>query len=127
MQKVKIIIAGSRTFNDFNLVDCAIKHYLKQLNLHRNDIEIISGGAKGADKLGEAFAKKYNCTLTIYPANWTKYGKSAGYIRNLEMANYAKPNGILFAFWNNYSKGTKHMIDIANKNNLKVYVIPITS
>jgi len=57
-------------------------------------------------------------------ADWDKYGKSAGYKRNEEMAIYSKEdNGVLIAFWDEVSKGTKHMIDLANKHGLKVFVV----
>lgn len=97
---------------------------LKGLDTSRENLEIISGTANGADKLGERFAKEYNLKIKRFPANWDLYGKSAGYKRNEQMALYAKEdNGILIAFWNGKSKGTKHMIDIANKYELITVVI----
>ena len=115
---VKVIVAGSRTFNDFAYLEKHLMAYFKANALHRKDVEIISGTAKGADSLGEQFANKYGLKLTKFPADWNQYGKSAGYIRNEEMAKYAKKDGILFAFWDNSSKGTKHMISIASKYNI---------
>ena len=116
----KVIVAGSRTFDDFDLLEKYLKHQFKQLNLHHNDVEIVSGCARGADILGEQFAEKYNCAIKRFPANWDKYGKSAGYIRNSDMARYAD---ILFAFWDGKSVGTRHMIDLANKRGLTVFVL----
>ena len=120
---VKVIVAGSRTFNDFAYLEKHLMAYFKANALHRKDVEIISGTAKGADSLGEQFANKYGLKLTKFPADWNQYGKSAGYIRNEEMAKYAKKDGILFAFWNNSSKGTKHMISIASKYNIPTYIV----
>ena len=127
---MRIIIAGSRDFNDVEMLN---KEVLKVLNilylesnnkLRRKDIEMISGTANGADKLGESFAKHYNIKLTLFPADWNKYGKSAGYKRNKQMSLYAKENnGVLIAFWNGTSKGTKLMIDIAKEDALQVFVI----
>jgi len=97
-----IIIAGSRTITDYETV----KSHLNQLIPVKEDITIISGGAKGVDKLGEYYANEYNLPLTIIPANWDKYGKSAGYKRNEEMANTATH---LIAFYDGLSKGTAHM------------------
>ena len=60
------------------------------------------------------------------PANWDLYGKSAGFRRNIEMADYAiadNSRGILLAFWDGKSKGTKHMIDIANKYKMEVNIV----
>jgi len=120
---VKVIVAGSRTFNDFAYLEKHLMAYFKANDLHRKDVEIISGTAKGADSLGEQFANKYGLKLTKFPADWNQYGKSAGYIRNEEMAKYAKKDGILFAFWDNSSKGTKHMISIASKYNIPTYIV----
>ena len=120
---VKVIVAGSRTFNDFAYLEKHLMAYFKANALHRKDVEIISGTAKGADSLGEQFANKYELKLTKFPADWNQYGKSAGYIRNEEMAKYAKKDGILFAFWDNSSKGTKHMISIASKYNIPTYIV----
>lgn len=123
---IRVIVAGSRDFNDFSLVEKSLMSYFKENQLHRADIEIISGTARGADRLGEIFANKYGLKLTKFPADWDYYGKSAGYVRNEQMAKYAsKENGVLFAFWNGTSKGTKHMIDLANKYNLKIRTIYI--
>jgi hypothetical protein len=115
---MKIIIAGSRSFNNYNLLKLECDKFLNEHNI--SNPEIISGTANGADKLGEQYAKQLNIKLTQFPANWNLYGKSAGYKRNLQMAEYADA---LIAFWDNNSKGTKHMIDIANKLNLITKII----
>lgn len=91
---------------------------------NRNVLEIISGTARGADKLGEQFAEKYDLKVIRFPADWDNKGKAAGYIRNKEMAVYSskdKELGVLVAFWNG-SKGTKHMIDLANNYKLRVEI-----
>lgn len=111
----KIIIAGGRDFNNYKLLSNSCYEHI----LYR-DVEIVSGTARGADKLGEKFAKEYGLKLTKFPANWNKYGKSAGYLRNKQMAEYADE---LIAFWNGKSKGTKHMINLAKSLNLKVIII----
>lgn len=80
---------------------------------------IISGTARGADKLGELWAEKNNLDIVRMPANWDLHGKSAGYKRNAEMAAVAEA---LIALWDGKSKGTKHMIDLALANNLKVHI-----
>lgn len=64
--------------------------------------------------------------LVRFPANWAAFGKRAGYIRNEQMAKYAVEDGscgMLIAFWDGKSRGTKHMIDLANKHGLKVHVV----
>lgn len=114
----RIIIAGGRDFKDYFRLWYLCKHYLKKVP--KNTIEIISGGATGADKLGERFAKEEELPLTIFKADWDKFGKSAGYLRNKEMSEYATH---LIAFWDGHSKGTKHMIDLAREKGLKIRVI----
>lgn len=110
---MKTIIAGSRT------VEC----YQDVLNAIHNSgfkiTEIISGGARGADALGEWYATDNELPLKIFPAKWATFGQSAGHQRNLEMALYANA---LIAIWDGYSKGTKDMINIARRFGLKVYV-----
>lgn len=113
---MKIIIAGSRTITEFGYIENTVNQIIQDYDY--NDIEIVSGNAKGVDKLGEEFATKYKYKLKLFPADWSK-GKSAGYKRNVEMAKYAD---MLIAFWDGESKGTKHMIDTATKHDLQVDV-----
>ncbi len=80
---------------------------------------IISGGAKGADAIGELYAKSNDIPLEVFKADWDKLGRGAGAIRNTEMANNANA---LIALWDGKSRGTGHMIYIANKLGLKVHV-----
>jgi hypothetical protein len=111
----KVIIAGSRGFKDYKFL-CEICN--KALS-ERTDIQIVSGGAWGADKLGERYARDYEHCLKQFPADWERHGRAAGYIRNEEMAKYADA---LICFWDGKSPGTKHMIDLGNKYNLKVKI-----
>lgn len=89
-------------------------------------IRIVSGTARGADKLGEQFAQTAHYEISRFPAEWNTYGKSAGYRRNAEMAKFASKNGnigVLIAFWDGKSRGTKHMIDLVRKYRLRVHVV----
>lgn len=113
----KIIIAGGRDFNNYLLLKDKVEKYLSLLG---SNIQIVSGTASGADHLGEQFAKEKGYDLKLFPANWKTYGKSAGYLRNKQMAEYAD---YLIAFWDGKSKGTRHMIDLAKKNGLSVRVV----
>lgn len=110
---MRTIIAGTRTLTDFNIVLSAIK------NSTFIPTVILSGGARGVDSLGELYANINDIPLEKYPANWDLYGKSAGYKRNVLMAEHADS---LIAIWDGKSLGTKHMIDIAKKKNLRVYI-----
>ena len=115
---IRIIIAGSRTFNNYPLLKKTLDECIYNLETDE-EIQIVSGGARGADKLGERYAKERGYSLKIFPADWNRYGKRAGFLRNNEMAEYAD---CLAAFWDNQSRGTKHMIDLAVKHKLKVCV-----
>ena len=117
---IKVIIAGTRDFNDYAFLKKNVDYFLQGINPNSEEIEIVSGNARGADKLGERYAKEHNLPVKLFPANWDKYGKTAGYLRNQEMANYSD---LLIAFWDEKSKGTKHMIDIAKKQDLTVIVV----
>ena len=117
---IKVIIAGTRDFNDYAYLKKNVDYFLQGINPNNEEIEIVSGNARGADKLGERYAKEHNLPVKLFPANWDKYGKRAGYLRNQEMANYSD---VLIAFWDEKSKGTKHMIDIAKKQGLTVIVV----
>ena len=127
----RVIIAGGRDFNDYYLLEDNLMEWILDTYLynHHSDgkcvIEIVSGKAKGADLLGEKFAKKYDYKLTEFPADWNTYGKAAGPIRNEQMAKYAAEadKGVLFAFWDGKSRGTKSMIDLAKQYRLEVHVV----
>lgn len=112
---MKVIIAGSRNFNDYKKL-CKICDHLLQF---QSEIEIVSGTAKGADRLGEQYAKERGYAIKQFPADWNNYGKAAGPKRNQQMAEYADA---LVAFWDGKSRGTKNMIELANEANLKIRV-----
>lgn len=112
---MKIIIAGSRHFDDYELLKQVCDNKLCKLE----DIEIVSGRASGADTLGEKYAKEKGYRLALFPADWKKYGRAAGPIRNLEMAKYADA---LIAFLAPDSRGTANMIKVAKQYNLKRYI-----
>ena len=81
--------------------------------------EIVSGGARGADKLGEQFAKNYNLSLKVYEADWQKYGRRAGFVRNVDIIKYCD---ICFAFWDGESHGTKHDIELCEQYGKPCYI-----
>jgi hypothetical protein len=124
---MRIIIAGSREFNNYAVLKHNVINVLLILSpAQEPNVEIVSGTARGADQLGERFAKEYKYPVKRFPADWDTYGKSAGYKRNEQMALYAKEDdGVLIAFWDGVSKGTKHMIDLANKHGLRVFIVEI--
>ena len=115
----RIIVAGGRDFNNYALVEEKLDHYLKFLNPHK--VIIVSGGARGADSLGERYAKENGYKLERYPADWNgPHGKSAGFVRNRQMAEVSNA---LIAFWDRKSNGTRHMVTTATKLGLKVRIV----
>tara|TARA_B110000908_G_C10196109_1_gene422987 strand:- start:1015 stop:1371 length:357 start_codon:yes stop_codon:yes gene_type:complete len=115
---IKLIIAGGRDFTNFSVVENEFMRLFS--DVENKDVEIISGLARGADALGVKLADMYELKLHKYPAQWDKYGKSAGYRRNAEMGAVATH---LLVFWDQESKGTKHMIDVAVSKKLKLHII----
>lgn len=109
---MKVIIAGSRDIGPW-VVRTAI------LSSKFTIDEVVSGRARGPDTWGEQWAESYDIPCKFFPADWDQYGKSAGYIRNKEMAEYADA---LIAVWDGVSKGTKHMIDIMEKLGKPVFI-----
>lgn len=110
---MKTIIAGSRSITTYDDVLDGI--YKANWVLK----EIVSGTAKGVDRFGERYANYNDIPIKRFPANWEKHGKSAGYKRNVEMAEYADA---VIVIWDGKSKGAKHMIDIALSHKLLTLV-----
>lgn len=129
IKELRIIVAGSRGFKNYDLLRDTLMDYLdfmddKDVVDNPSQVKFISGTAKGADTLGEQFAYTYEYDVIRFPADWNTYGKSAGYRRNAEMAKYAsEAYGVLFAFWDGQSRGTKHMIDLAKRYGLEIHVV----
>ena len=106
---MKIIIAGSRGVNDMDDIRSAMAEAIFRWRIPMSDItEIVSGGARGADGLGEQLAEEHNIPVKKFIPDWDRFGKKAGVLRNIEMAKYADK---LVAIWDGTSPGTKHMID----------------
>lgn len=120
IRPLKVIIAGGRDFTDYELLEEKCDYYFSTAMKRGVPIEVVSGTARGADMLGERYAYSHDLTIKQFPADWDTHGKKAGYLRNEEMAKYADA---LIAFWDGKSKGTNHMINLANKHNLHVRVI----
>ena len=119
--KLKVIVAGSRGFTDYNFVKERLNHFLSN---KLPNVEIVSGHARGVDTLGEIYAKEYNLNCKIFPADWNTHGKAAGPIRNQQMSTYADA---LIAFKTPESRGTLNMIKTATKDKLIVRVIEVDS
>ena len=117
-QLKRIIIAGSRTFNNYQFMYDRLREVVHTTSeWHR--WEIVSGGAKGADSLGERFANENSLNLTVFPADWNTHGRSAGFIRNKQMAEYGD---VLYAFWDGASPGTKNMVKQALESRVEIHL-----
>ena len=124
---MRILVCGGRNF----LNETLIREFLKSVSRH--DPVIISGGCRGADKIAETWADRLGYKRKIYPAQWDKYGRSAGPIRNKKMLKEGNPDLVVgFHEKIESSKGTKHMVSIADKEGVetevystpKIYVAP---
>lgn len=121
MKQLRVIIAGSRSFSDYALMKSECQQFLA--GYRDCEVTIISGGAAGADQLGELFARESGYQLRKFLPDWPRDGKKAGILRNIEMAHNADA---LIAFWDGCSRGTSHMIDTARKMGRVVKVVSYT-
>jgi len=112
----KVIIAGTRDFADYETLKAYADRKLANIT---ETIEIVSGGARGADALGEQYARERGYQIKRFPADWKQYGRAAGPMRNKAMAMYADA---LLAYWDGESRGTKNMIELAKEQGLKIGV-----
>lgn len=118
---MKLIIAGSRGFTDLALLKTEVFSFL---DAHQNNfdsqITIICGMARGADLMGKELAECNDWNVIKMPADWDRFGKSAGYRRNEEMAKIADA---CIVFWDGKSKGSLHMQNLAKEYNLILRVV----
>ena len=118
---MKVIVAGGRDFNDYKLLKSTLDNFQQE---YGNITEVVSGTAKGVDKLGEKYANENNIPIKRFVPDWQGLGKKAGHVRNRKMGDYAKEHGgMLVAFWDKQSRGTKGMIDYATEIGLKNVVV----
>jgi len=111
---MKLAIIGSRGFNDIDLLNETLNPLIFQIEL------VVSGGAKGADKMGEQWAERHGIDTLIFLPEWDKYGKSAGFIRNEDIIKNAD---YVIAFWDQKSKGTLHSINLAKELKKPIRII----
>lgn len=124
MEKLRILVCGGRHFENYEQLKNILFNVLKAKKITPNDVEIVSGHCPGADMLGERWAEENGASLRTFPADWIKYKKSAGPIRNKQMIDYITcfNERLVVAFVSSKSKGTKHTIRLAQKNGIPVIV-----
>lgn len=117
-KEIYVIIAGTREFKNYDLLRDVCDKILENKSKDHKII-IVSGHARGADTLGEKYASERGYDLRVFPADWDKYKKKAGHIRNEKMADLGN---VLIAFFadgfEELSKGTRDMVKVAQKKNL---------
>ena len=126
MGEIRIIIAGGRDFENYFLLKTSVIEKISEKIPFPYEAVIVSGMARGADILGVQFANELGLKLYRFPAERERLGKGAGYARNIEMAKFASGGnnkGMLIAFWDGKSKGTKHMIDTAKRYGIEVHIV----
>lgn len=107
----RIVIAGCRDFCDYRLAKEYIEECLSEIS-ENNTFIFVSGACRGADMLGERYAKEHGFEIERYPAQWDLYGRSAGPIRNKQMA---EASDLVICFWDGQSRGTRTMIQYAEQ------------
>lgn len=117
-QEFRLVVAGSRDFDDYALLSAE----LDKLLAGKTNITIVSGTARGADRLGERYAAEHNLRIERFPAEWEKYHKGAGPIRNAKMVQSADA---VIVFWDNESSGTKNIIECARKEDIPYRIVRV--
>lgn len=126
-----MIVAGCRTFGDTlsqqESISSKIQEACTVFSADPENVEIVTGGARGVDQNADIIAGKLGYGRKVFPADWDRYGKKAGPVRNRQMADYllaARADHIaLLAFWDGKSPGTRHMIKTARELGIKVFVV----
>ena len=125
----KILVCGGRHFESYGLLKVVLGKIIEKFHIHISTSEIVSGHCQGADMLGEKYAEKYGVSVRRFPADWGKYKRKAGPIRNKQMIDYISgfENKLVVAFTTADTVGTRNTIKLAQKNNIPVVEIPYTA
>jgi hypothetical protein len=117
----RALVCGSRDFKEDWLVFLALDSYLEEREVDPKTLTIVSGAARGADTLAAEWARRRGINLEEYPADWNKYGRAAGPVRNKQMLDSGVD--IVIAFPKGESKGTRHMMKIAREAGVEVVAV----
>ena len=116
----RIIVCGSRDFDDYELFNRSMEENVARFSY----VQLVSGHARGADLFAERYAEEKGIPIAVFKADWEKYGRAAGPIRNRMMLEYAlEEDAVVMAFWNGESRGTKNMISQAEKAGAVVHIV----
>jgi predicted Rossmann fold nucleotide-binding protein DprA/Smf involved in DNA uptake len=119
---MKLAIVGSRNFNNYEQLKAIVWEFFKIRKGNIPQDIIISGGAKGADYLAKKYTEEYKIKYKEFPANWTKYGKAAGPIRNKQIVDACD---VVLAFLEENSKGTANTVKLAKEAKKPTFIIYI--
>ena len=114
----RIVVAGCRNYNNYNEAKEYIDFCISEIK-EKYTLIFVSGGCRGADSIGERYAKENGYEIERNPAEWQKYGKAAGPKRNEQMARAAD---YIICFWDGKSKGTASMINYAKRYNKPIKI-----
>jgi hypothetical protein len=114
---VIVLVCGSRTWTDRE----TIWRRLRRLAVDDPDLEIIHGGAGGADSIAGEWAILAEIPVRVFPADWCRLGRRAGFVRNVEMLD--EHPDLVVAFQRGGSPGTQHTIDEARRRGISVEVV----
>jgi hypothetical protein len=115
----KVIVFGTRTFDDYKLLRSKLDHYCQNFL----SVAVVTGAAKGADALGERWAYENKLLVVRFHPDWDRHGKKAGPMRNREMAGFVGKKGFAVGFWDGRSPGTKDMISVCKEFGIKLKVV----
>ena len=117
--ETRVIVCGGCHYNDYEV----FKNQLDQVLAEYENVTLVSGHAKGVDTMAERYASEKKIPIKVFSAEWTKYGKVAGPIRNTAMLKYAlEQNAVVAAFWNCTSRGTGNMLKQAKRAGVECHV-----
>ena len=117
---MKILVCGGRDFERYDALCVILDELLEKLDT--GTVEIVSGHCRGADMLGEKYAREHNIKVKLFPADWNTHGKAAGPIRNKMMVDYITPfeERLVIAFLSKESRGTRHTVSLARERKIPV-------
>lgn len=116
----KVLVTGDRNWTDEHLIETVL---LMEKDLYKDDLQVCHGAARGADAITGNVCAKHGITVIAFPADWGRYGRAAGPIRNRQMLDEFKPD-IVYAFHDHLekSKGTRDMVKIARSHCVKTEI-----
>lgn len=106
-----MLVTGSRSWTDKERISAVLKEICTEFNVTPAEMVLVHGAAAGADSLAEVAALEMGMETEVHPADWEKFGRRAGYLRNAEMVEAGA--NVVLAFWDGSSKGTAMTMKLA--------------